>query len=573
MLARPWWDRWFLPILVILATGLRIAVIASITGLATPPVPGTDDAEYDSFAWNVTQGRGYRGPSTNVSDPDHLTASRPPVPSLFYASIFTVAGHSYAAARVANALLGGLTVVLVAAIGRRCFDARVARIGATIFAFAPAGMFFSLGLLSEVLAAFLVALVVWCSLRVRDHHGWLWSVATGVTFGLLLLCKPGFLFVLPLLPFWAWAVCGRRVHDWFRIAAIPVSIGLVILPWVVRNLLVMGALIPFGTGGGQLLLSTNNRVVVGDPQLYGYSVMDHYLPEYRSALVQVDDEVRRDRIAQGFAVDWLRANPDKWFYLVRNKFVRLWEPVVHREPMRLLDWAATAYGAVTLIFMVGALPSVTVRFWREGSPGLMIQAMLLGTTIMAMIFHGQHRYRFPIESLCMLLASAGFVALVDYVRAAGGISPAAAALGSGVVRRRRAIVAVVLVAVSYSFAARADDRHIEAYRDEVCESRLRAINEALGACQAAEGDLPASLGDLVPRYLPNIDSLHCPKHSLGWHDYRVLSETDSRRGAFAISYSLVQEPGAAGVFRVEETEPRHAGLRKSLVYSGSGLSR
>ena len=113
---------------------------------------------------------------------------------------------------------------------------------ATIFAFAPAGMFFSLGLLSEVLAAFLVALVVWCSLRVRDHHGWLWSVATGLTFGLLLLCKPGFLFVLPLLPLWAWAVCGRRVHDWFRIAAIPVSIGLVILPWVVRNLLVMGAL-------------------------------------------------------------------------------------------------------------------------------------------------------------------------------------------------------------------------------------------------------------------------------------------------------------------------------------------
>ena len=40
MLARPWQDRWFLPILVILAIGLRIAVIASITGLATPPVPG-----------------------------------------------------------------------------------------------------------------------------------------------------------------------------------------------------------------------------------------------------------------------------------------------------------------------------------------------------------------------------------------------------------------------------------------------------------------------------------------------------------------------------------------------------
>lgn len=562
-------DRWFLPLLVLLATGLRIAVIASVTGLSTPPVAGSDDAEYDRYAWNVAQGRGYRGPSASVSDTDHVTAYRPPMASLYYAAIFTISGHSYAAARIANAVLGGLTVILIAGIGRRCFDTRVARIAAAIFTFAPAGLFFSLGLESEAITALLVALVVWCSLRVRDHHSWLWSIATGVTFGLLLLCKPGFLFVLPLLPFWAWAVCGRRVHDWLRIAAIPVAMGLVILPWVIRNLLVMGAFIPFGTGGGQLLLSTSNRVVVGDPQLYGYSVMDHYLPEYRSALFQADDEVRRDRIAQSFAVDWLKANPDKWFYLVRNKFVRFWEPLVHREPMGPIEWAATGYGAVILIFMVGALPSVTIRFWGEGSPGLIIQAMLLGNTIMAMIFHGQPRYRFPIESLCILLASAGVAGLVDQVRAAGGIAPAVAALGRGMIRRRPAIIMAVVAVLGYSFAVRLDAQHIEAYRDEVCENRLHEINRALGSYEAAEGRLPTSLGDLVPRYLPNMDSLHCPKHSLRWQDYILLSETDARQGALAISYALVREPGAAGVFRVEETEPRHHGSKKSIIYSGS----
>jgi 4-amino-4-deoxy-L-arabinose transferase-like glycosyltransferase len=559
-------DRWFMPLLVTLAIGIRVAVIASVTGLSVPPEPGSDDAEYDSYAWNVAQGRGYRGPSVGVSDPDHLTAYRPPVPSLYYAAVYTVFGHSYAAARIANAVVGGLTVLLVGWIGRRCFDVRIGRLAAVVFALAPTGMYFGLGIVSEALSAFLVVLVVWCSLGVLGRNGLLWAVATGLSFGLLLLSKPGFLFVLPLLPFWAWAICGRRLDAWVRIAAIPVTMGVVLLPWVIRNLLVMGALIPFGTGGGQLLLSTSNRIVVGDPELYGYSAMDHYLPEYRAALFAADDELRRDAIARDFAVDWLKANPDKWFYLVRTRFVRFWEPWLHREPMRLLERGVEVYGAVLLVLMVGALPGVTLRFWRADRPALIIHAMLVGNTIMAMIFHGQPRYRFIIESLQILLASAGIVGLRDHVRFSGGWRSALAGLRPSLQRHRHAIVGVLLVSLGYAVVARFDEQHIEAYREQVCEERLREIRQALAAYRREEGRMAVSLGALVPRYLPNMDSLHCPKHSLRWNDYVSLSATDALHGAVAISYSLNPVPGEAGGVRVEETEARHHGMKKGISY-------
>ena len=76
-------DRYFEAGVFLFAVAIRIAAIVALFGLSTAPEIGSDDEEYDAYAWNVSQGRGYRGPSIGVVDQDHLTAYRPPVPSLF----------------------------------------------------------------------------------------------------------------------------------------------------------------------------------------------------------------------------------------------------------------------------------------------------------------------------------------------------------------------------------------------------------------------------------------------------------------------------------------------------------
>src|SRR5579871_1140626 len=153
-------ETWFLAIVLILALGIRLFATAHFTGFQTPPYRGSDDAEYDTYAWNLAQGHGYRGPSPDVKDPNHLTAYRAPVPSLFYAGIYRVFGHNYAAARLGNCLLSVLTVLLVYLITLRCFDRRAARLAAVMAAFYPMSLFFSQSLYSEATAAFLVCLFV-----------------------------------------------------------------------------------------------------------------------------------------------------------------------------------------------------------------------------------------------------------------------------------------------------------------------------------------------------------------------------------------------------------------------------
>ena len=105
---------------------VRLGAVAATVGLSTPPAPGSDEVEYDMYAWNVAQGRGYRGPSPDVEDVDHITAYRAPGPSLYYAAIYRAVGHRYPAAHVCNALLGALTVLLVFGIARRCFGTKAA---------------------------------------------------------------------------------------------------------------------------------------------------------------------------------------------------------------------------------------------------------------------------------------------------------------------------------------------------------------------------------------------------------------------------------------------------------------
>ena len=78
-----------LVLMVLLALGLASRFAITIhAGWTAPPRPGSDASEYDSFAWNLAQGRGYSGISPDVNGPDgqplvHPTAYRSPGTSVY----------------------------------------------------------------------------------------------------------------------------------------------------------------------------------------------------------------------------------------------------------------------------------------------------------------------------------------------------------------------------------------------------------------------------------------------------------------------------------------------------------
>ena len=390
--------------IVALGLALRLGAAAAL-GLGEPPAPGSDQKEYDTYAWNLAQGRGYRGMSPDVADRDHLTAYRPPGTSLAWAGIYRVVGRRYEAIRLFHCLVGAATILLVYHIGRDCGGEAVGLTAASAFAAYPLGLLYTSELLSETLGTFWLLAAVLACLRLAERPSWGRAILAGGLLGLALLTRLNVTLLLPLVAAWGiWQLREAPRGRLMGLAVPAVAVG-VLVPWAVRNYLIFHAFIPFSTMGGSVLLQGNNRIVVTDPKFYGGSPWDTAIPEYRDALRSAGSELERDRVARKFAVEWLRDHPGDWPFLAQAKLRRAWTPFLQPHAPLLYRAALLAsWGPILLLSGLAFLPTLAL-FLRAGHPGWLLHLVLLGYTLTSLIFFGNPRYRFPVEPLCMVLAA------------------------------------------------------------------------------------------------------------------------------------------------------------------------
>ncbi len=215
----------------------------------------------------MATGHGYRGMSPDVADQDHLTAYRPPGPSLVYAAIYLVAGHHPSVVRVFNCFLGALACLLIAAIGGRTVGETPGWIAAAIWAAWPQAIFLAGTLLSEQLALVALLWLVLAALRFAERAGVDTALIAGVALGANLLVHPSRLFLLPFLGLWVLVQFRRSPRALALSMVVPVVAVVMLVPWIVRNEHLFGKFIPFSTMGGSVLLQGNNRIVSTDLEI------------------------------------------------------------------------------------------------------------------------------------------------------------------------------------------------------------------------------------------------------------------------------------------------------------------
>jgi 4-amino-4-deoxy-L-arabinose transferase-like glycosyltransferase len=409
-------------LLVILVIGLASRVAVTIHGgWATPPVPGSDASEYDEYAWNLIQGRGYSGVSPDVNQPDgraleHSTAYRVPGTSVFWAGLYEVFGHRYNVVRISQCLLDTLTILLLYGIGRKCFSDTVALLSAALYAVWPMAFQYSSQLGSEPLYAFLFCCVLLASLRFAEHPSWSRSIAAGVLLGLALLTRGNAVLMVALLV--PWSVWQFRKTPRLMVRGLAISfVALVVLtPWTLRNYSVFHAFIPFETGGGDVALGSYNRIVASNPLYYGYWVYPtSELPEYRAQITAPNNEVVRDHVETQLAMQWARRHPEKWWYLAESRFRRSWTPFLQPSSPRIFRVGMmVSWGPVLILFALGFFPTA-IYFLRTNHPGWVLHLGVLHFAFTALIFWGSSRFRYPVEGLCILIASATFVWICERI--------------------------------------------------------------------------------------------------------------------------------------------------------------
>ena len=235
-----------LALILVVGFGLRAYRVAE--PLATP---GDDARAYYALSKSLYEEGSYGGPTFRDS-----SDWSPGAPLLYAASFYATGGPREGVGRIVEALLGVAAIVVVFLLGRRLGGGPAGLIAAFAVAVYPPFIHSTGALFSEPPAILTlpagVLAFLWASEQER-LRAWL---LPGLLFGLTALIRPEYLVVGGAFAVLA-AIRVGRARGWrpgLAGAALLVAAFLLpIVPWAVRNVVVLDRVVPISTGGGKAL--------------------------------------------------------------------------------------------------------------------------------------------------------------------------------------------------------------------------------------------------------------------------------------------------------------------------------
>lgn len=399
-----------LALILVVAFGARVGYSLA-KGIGREPGRPSDDASfYSRYAWNLARGNGFRGPEPGV-DGEVLSAYLPPGAPALFALVYVIFGKSYAAVRIAHALLGAASAFLLFLLARAVIGERAGLVAAAAYALYPSAIYYSDLLLTETLYTFFLILCLWlCVAWFAPRPTWKSAVICGIALGLAALVRPTIFLLMPLLVLWGLFVLkGARAKTLILVVAAVTYLTTV--PWSLRNYSLYHRFILVAPRTWTEILGGNNPVVATDPKYAGYCIWYSQVPGWEHKFDGVP-QIGREAIAKQLAIQWLSEHTDKWWYLFRSKFIRFWSPFLHQDNranrlMMLLSW-----GPVLVLF-IPAFFVTLVKFLQQRHPGLLLHLFIFSNLTIALIFYAMPRLRYPMEPFCIILASGTVIWLWD----------------------------------------------------------------------------------------------------------------------------------------------------------------
>jgi 4-amino-4-deoxy-L-arabinose transferase-like glycosyltransferase len=347
--------------------------------------------EPSHIASALVSGFGFSSPYANV--PVAPTAQQPPLYPFILAMIFRLFGKfSAASACVAvglNALAGALTAVLVYQIGKLYFNQAVGAVAAWVWTlpWMYRAIAFSASLSSAHLAALgLAAVVLLLAKTIVRNRGWF---ALGLFLGILVLLQASFLAVF--LAYGFWLAFWKRLRR--QTSLVFLGLVLALVPWTIRNYLVLGRVIPIRDNFG-LELWLGNRPGMQGTVDYGGDFPDHDPSTYaRLGEIGYGDAKFRD------ATMFIANDPAAFIWRCLQRVIQFW--YVPYSP---------AWLAIPFLAWIGAL-----RAPRRQNGAI----LAIPVAIFPFVYYVTHlfpTYRLPIEPLVILLATFALFEMTTLLR-------------------------------------------------------------------------------------------------------------------------------------------------------------
>ena len=294
-------DRHGRKTLIALAAILAVGFVARAYVVVNPVEhPADDSRAYFALAKALYTEGSFGGPEFEDS-----SDWSPGAPLLYSAAFYLTGGAREGTARIVEMLCGLAAILVVYALGKRLGGRRVGLFAAAAVAIYPPFIHSTGELMSEppailTLPAAILAFL-WASERERPWYAWL---APGALFGLTAMFRPEYLFVgLVLVVAAAFRPTGA---GWERRAstALVMAAGLivVILPWAIRNQVVLDRTVPISTGGGKALYVGTFLPADGEYQKVKALLVKRYegveLDPHSQALEEINPTPLFDKVAE-----------------------------------------------------------------------------------------------------------------------------------------------------------------------------------------------------------------------------------------------------------------------------------
>jgi 4-amino-4-deoxy-L-arabinose transferase-like glycosyltransferase len=281
---------------LIVAVGLGARAYVVVNPVAHP---ADDSHAYYALAKALYEEGSFGGPS--FRDPSDWS---PGAPLLYAASFYATGGAREGTARIVEALLGVAAIFVVFLLGERLGGRRVGLLAAFAVAVYPPFIHSTGELMSEPPAIFTLPAAVLAFLWAGEQERLRAWLLPGLLFGLTAMFRPEYLFVGAAFIVLAAARVGAR-RGWKPGLAgaglLALALALPIVPWTIRNVDVLGRVVPISTGSGKALYVGTYLPADGEYQRVKALLAKRYegrdLAPGSAALEAVDPTPLFDRVA------------------------------------------------------------------------------------------------------------------------------------------------------------------------------------------------------------------------------------------------------------------------------------
>ncbi len=386
------------PVLGIASTGFVLSLAFSF--LILPHIAGTHNVNLDADDNGVLAFNIYAGAGMKYSPTGPPALDRGPVYPYLVATLFSLAGgYALGVVQVFQALLHGVTTVLVFLIGMQVYDRTTALRAQLLCAVHPILVWYTGRIWMETTLVFMVTLTALAAVALYRRLTLVRALGAGAALGVASLTKS----VVILFPLLLLALLVQRYRTkGLRYGVVVIAVCcLVILPWTVRNYRIADAFVPVQT-------SLGFNVIQGD-------VIGEHWPEqwccnldfWRMGQVRVDSllaphgipsfrEVEADRLLLQTALRRYASEP---LFVVRRavaNFFLLWS--LSESPLK-----SVLYGTLQWLLLLAAFAAY-MRYGKTNALLTPIVALALYYVVLHASIVGWARYSMPMIPLLMLIA-------------------------------------------------------------------------------------------------------------------------------------------------------------------------